>query len=123
MLIMVMDQRKSKKTRSYGEPPQDARTSKLSGGPIIATGSGRRSSLNDRNRSTPLFVKSRKEDAEVCAGGDNLRTADQDLKLSGNLQAFVRGDGKPQAGHVSQRPQALRPSHPSRNVSADLFER
>ena len=116
-----MDQRKSKKTRSYGEPPHDARTSKLSGAPLKATsGSDRRSSLSDRSRSTPLVVNNWKEDAEVRASGDGPRTAEQYVKLSGKTQAAAQGDANALPDHVSQRSPTLRPGHPSRNVSFDL---
>ncbi len=115
---MVMDQRKSKKTRSYGESPHDARTSKLSGGPLKATRSGRRSSLSDRNRSESLIAKGRKEDTEVRASGHSSRTKDQDVDVSGQLQTSVWEDGCPQPGHGPQQSQVLRPCQPSRTVSA-----
>ena len=115
-----MDQRKPKKTRSYGESPNDVRTSKLSGGALESTGSGRRSSLSDRHRSGRVLGKGRKEDAEVRVSRDISSTADQDEKLSGKVQAFIRGDGKPQSGYVSQPARAIRPCYPLRNVSVDL---
>jgi len=116
-----MEQRNSKKTRPHGESTPDARTSKLSGGPLKATRSGRRSSLGDRNRSASLIVKGRKEYVEVGASGDSSRTEDQDVKLSGKSQASVLGEGHPQSGHVSQRSQDLRSCQLPRNVSAGLF--
>lgn len=116
-----MDQRKSKKTRPYGESTHDARTSKLSGGPLKATRSGRRSSLGDRNRSASVIVNGRKEYVEVSASGDSSRTKDQDVKLSGKSQASVLGEGHPRSGHVSQRSQDLRSCQLPRNVSAGLF--
>ena len=115
-----MDQRKAKKTRSYGDPFHDTRPSKPSATQSKAPGSGRRSSMNERNGSPSLIAQRGRGEVEIDTTRNSSKPVHRDSPVLEDFQSSDGNVGNSQSIDASERSQALRPCRMPRNVSTLL---